>query len=252
MAHALPDFLTMIDITLLAFGALLIGLDKAGLRGVTILVVPLYASYFGGKPSASTVLPLLIIGDICAVIIYRKKIRLSYLRRMLPAALAGMAAGMWVGNRVPDRTFKLILAVVVLICLLLMIVKEFMARDLALPDHWAAHGTGGFLGGFTTMMGNAAGPIMSAYLLSLNLPKEIFIGTGAIFFFMVNLLKIPVHTMVWGSMTAETLKISAVFAPFVLVGLFIGLKIVRLIPERPFRIFIIAAALAGTLRLFFG
>jgi len=218
---------------------------------VSIITVPLFAGYFGGRPSASIVLPFLLTGDVCALLIYRNKIKYSYLWKMLPMALIGMAAGMVIGQFVADAVFRILMACIVLFCLILMIYKEFGGRDIQLPDHWAAHGGGGFLGGLSTMIGNAAGPIMAAYLLSLNLPKEVFIGTGAIFFFIVNLIKIPVHTMVWNSLTLETLSLSLVLIPFVLGGLLLGLKIVRRIPDKPFRLFIIAATFIGTGRLFF-
>ena len=232
-------------------GAFLIGLNKAGLRGVNIVLIPFFAAILGGKTSASVILPLLLTGDFCALAVYRKKAELSYLRKMLPLAVAGLAAGMIIGIHVDDRVFTLLIACFVLVCLLLMAYREIFGSGLVLPDHWAAHGTAGFLGGLTTMMGNAAGPIMAAYLLALNLPKDVFIGTGAVFFFIVNVLKVPVHAFFWKSMTADTLVLSAVLAPVVLVGMFTGLPLIRRIPERPFRIIIMLTAAAGSIKLFF-
>jgi len=232
-------------------GAYLIGLNKAGFRGVNIVLIPFVASLLGGKTSSSVLLPLLLTGDFYALIVYRKKAELSYLRKMLPPAVAGLAAGMVIGRMVDDRVFTLLIAVFVLVCLILMVYREVFHSGWVLPDHWLAHGTGGFLGGLTTMVGNAAGPIMSAYLLALNLPKEIFIGTGAVFFLVVNLLKIPVHTLVWHSLTRDTLALSACLMPVVLLGTFTGLPLVRRVPEKPFRLIIIIAAAAGAVRLFF-
>lgn len=248
----LTELLTPVDYIILALCALTIGGNKAGLRGINIIVIPVFASYFGGRTSASTVLPLLILGDIFSVYIYRKSIKWSYLKKLLPSTLVGLAAGMVLGQVVPDKIFMLFMAIFIFICLILMIIKEFSSRGIQLPDHWLAHGAAGFTGGFSTMVGNAAGPIMSLYLLSMNLPKVIFIGTGAVFFFTVNLLKVPVHAFVWKSMTWETLKISAGLAPFVLLGLFLGLKLVQKIPERPFRLFIILGTFVGTIKLFLG
>ncbi len=243
--------LSLQDYLILALCALTIGGNKAGLRGINIIIIPVFASYFGGKTSASVILPLLILGDIFSVVNYRKNIKWSYLRQLLPSTLLGLTAGMLVGRAVPDEVFIQFMAVFVLICLFLMIYKEFASRQITLPDHWLAHGTAGFAGGFSTMVGNAAGPIMSLYLLSMNLPKMVFIGTGAVFFCTVNLLKVPVHAFVWGSMTLETLKVSLSLAPFVLIGFFLGLKLVKIMPERPFRIFIILGTLVGTVKLFF-
>jgi uncharacterized membrane protein YfcA len=240
------------DWLILALCALTIGGNKAGLRGISIIVIPIFASYFGGKASSSTVLPLLLLGDLFSVYIYRKSIKWSYLKQLLPSTLLGLTAGMFLGQMVPDRIFIFVMAVFILICLMLMIYKEYSSRNLILPDHWAAHGAAGFTGGISTIMGNAAGPIMALYLLSMNLPKKVFIGTGAVFFFIVNLIKIPIHLFVWESLTWETLKISLFLSPFILLGLFLGLKLVRVIPERPFRMFVILGTLIGTIKLFVG
>ncbi len=248
--NSLPD-LSILDWTLLALGASMLGLDKSGLRGVSIIVVPLFASYFGGKGSASVALPLLITGDIYAVIVYRGKAKISYLKKMLPAAIVGLFAGMFLGNYVSDATFKLIMACLILACLILMLAKELGHKEITLPDTALAHSSSGFLGGLSSMMGNAAGPIMSIYLFSLNLKKEFFIGTGALFFFIINLMKLPVQAFVWKSLQVNTLAISLVLIPFVLLGLFIGVRVVKKIPDKPFRLFILFFTFIGTIRLFF-
>ncbi len=241
----------MLDWALLALGASMLGLDKSGLRGVGIAAVPLFASYFGGKTSASIVLPLLITGDIYAVTVYRHKVKGAYIKKVLPPALVGIVAGMFLGNLVPDRVFQLIMASLVLVCLVLMCIKEFGHKELSLPDTALAHGASGFTGGLSSMMGNAAGPIMSMYLLSLNLQKEFFIGTGALFFFLINLVKLPIQIFVWHSLQVDTLAISLVLVPFVLLGLFVGLRIVKKIPDRPFRLCILLFTCIGAIRLFF-
>jgi len=238
------------DWLLLAGGAYLIGLNKAGLRGVNLMMIPLLASLLGGKTSSAVLLPLLLTGDFYALAVYRKKAELSYLKKMLPPAVLGLAAGMVIGRLVDDRVFTLLIAVFILVCLILMVYREFFRSGWILPDHWLAHGTGGFLGGLTTMVGHAAGPIMAAYLLALNLPKQVFIGTGAIFFLVLNLLKIPVQTLVWHTLTGETLLVSLCLVPFVLLGTFTGYPLVKRIPEKPFRLFIIITSAAGALKLF--
>ena len=237
------------DWIILALCVTTIGMSKGGLRGVNIIAIPIFASYFGGARSASTVLPLLITGDFISLYYYRKNIEWAYLKRLLPSTLMGLAAGMVLGKMIPDRGFIMVMAVFISICLILMVYKEFGPHELTLPDHPLAHGSAGFAGGFSTMVGNAAGPIMSLYLLSMNLPKTVFIGTGAVFFMVVNLLKVPVHTMVWGSLTWETLKLSLMLIPFLFVGLVVGFKVVKFIPERPFRVFIIVVTLMGTVKM---
>jgi uncharacterized membrane protein YfcA len=196
----LPDFLTLFDWTLLVLCALLIGINKAGLRGVNIIAIPIFAGYFGGKTSTAIVLPLLVAGDICAMLVYHSKVSWKYFFKLLPAALVGIIIGMLIGHRIPDQAFRHMIAAFVLLCLVLMLLKEFRGKAFTLPDHMAAHSAAGFTGGLASMAGNAASPILSVYLLSMNLPKEVFIGTGAVFFLVINLLKMPVHLFVWDTM----------------------------------------------------
>ena len=247
----LPDFLSAFDWSLLILCALLNGISRAGLRGINIIAVPIFAGYFGGKASAGILLPLLISGDIAAMFVYHSKVSWKHVIKLIPAALVGIIVGMLMGHQLPDHIFRLLIAVFVLLCLILMLLKEFRGKTFVLPDHIAAHSTVGFSGGLASMVGNAAGPIMTLYLLSMNLPKEIFIGTGAVFFLVVNLLKLPVHLFVWDTMSVDIFLLDAILIPFVIVGFFGSLKIVRMIPERPFRLFIIFATLAGTIKMLF-
>ena len=246
----LPGSLSPMQWAVLALGSLLIGMDKAGLRGIAIIAVPLYAGILGARLSTGVILPLLLAGDVCALIIYRRKAAFSYLKKMLPMTLVGIAAGMFLGHVMPDRIFTLFLASIVTLCLVLMAYKEMKGSDLTLPDHWAAHSGAGLLGGLSTMIGNAAGPIMAAYLLALDLPKSVFIGTGAVFFFIVNLIKLPVHIFFWETMGRDTLLLSLSLVPFILAGIGLGFALVRIIPDKPFRYFVLAATAAGTIRLF--
>lgn len=248
------DFITGIGVSqylFLILGAFLLGIDKAGLRGVGIVAVPIYASLFGGRHSAAVILPILFAADIWAVYHYRKHITFYYLKKMLPPALVGLICGMFLGTLVSDRIFTIVIACLVLLCLLIMLLQEFGVKKLELPDHPIAHAGAGFGGGFSSMVGNAAGPIMTIYLLSLRLPKEVFIGTGAVFFLIINFCKFPVHLFVWNSMTTEGLTASLSCIPFVWMGLFLGLKIVRRVPDTLFRRFIMIATCIGSIKLFF-
>ncbi len=247
----MTEMLTPTDWGLLGFGAMLIGMAKSGLTVVNILAVPIYAAIFGGKVSTAIIVPLLLIGDIAGAFHYHKKTRWSQYIRLLPAALAGLLGGMLLGHRIPDNSFRFVMGIIILVCLVLMVAKDLINKDLTLPDNMLAHSIGGFTGGFATMVGNAAGPIMSLYLLSMRLPKEVFIGTAAMFFLTMNFLKMPIHLFVWNTMTPATLKVDLIMLPVEIIGFLIGLKIVKKIPEKPFKILILLATLAGTIKMFF-
>lgn len=96
----------------------------------------------------------------------------------------------------------------------------------------------GLLGGFTTMIGNAAGPVMSVYLLSMRKEKMEYIGINAWFFLVVNLLKVPLQAFVWHNITWDSLTLNLLMLPVIGIGAFVGIKIVKRLPEKIFRRFI--------------
>ena len=96
----------------------------------------------------------------------------------------------------------------------------------------------GLLGGFTTMIGNAAGPVMSVYLLSMRKEKMEYIGINAWFFLVVNFLKIPLQIFVWENISISTISLNLLMLPFIVLGAWLGIRIVKLFPEKAFRKFI--------------
>ena len=104
-------------------------------------------------------------------------------------------------------------------------------------DAWWYGPAFGLFGSFTTMIGNAAGPAMAIFLLSVKMPILSFVGTNAWFFLTVNYLKLPLQYFAWNNINLTTLAIDACAIPFVLVGDYIGIKIVKWLSERAFRIF---------------
>ena len=107
----------------------------------------------------------------------------------------------------------------------------------------------GIAGGFSTMIGNAAGPIMSVYLLSKNLPKKEYIGTAAWFFFIINLSKLPLQIWGWHNITLKTLGFNLLLLPAIGVGAYLGIKIVKVIPENAYRWFVMAATILSSVAL---
>ena len=108
----------------------------------------------------------------------------------------------------------------------------------------------GLMGGFATMMGNAAGPVMALYLLSMRLPKNTFIGTGAWFFFIVNVSKVPLHIWSWKTITPESFALDLMMIPAIALGAVFGIWLVRFFPERFYRVLVIATTLLSAILLF--
>ena len=231
------------------FCALCIGLAKTGLSGLGLLVVPILASVFGARPSTGVLLPMLIMADVFAVVYYHRHADFKLLIRLAPATIMGILIAIWVGDIVNDQVFGIIMAIIIILGLTIMIWNE--RKSTRIPHNWFFASTAGILGGFTTMIGNAAGPVMSIYFLSLGLNKNKFIGTAAWFFLLVNLFKVPFHIAVWETISVDTFVFNLTLFPVIMIGAFLGVRLVKLIPEKPYRIFIIGSSALAALKLFF-
>lgn len=236
---------------ILVMAALFVGMTKTGVYGLGALVPPILAVVFGGRVSAGLLLPMLSMADIFAVIYYNRHASWPHLRKLFPFAAMGIFIAIWVGAVVNDSTFKAIMAVLILTGIPIMIWRESRKHTRPLAGNWWWGGVFGTAGGFSTMIGNTAGPIMSLYLLAMQLPKNVLIGTGAWFFLVVNLFKIPFHIFIWETITLQTITLNLIMWPAILLGGFLGVRLVRIIPEKPFRWLIIIMTSMASIRLFF-
>lgn len=221
-------------LALLFLAAFLIGMAKTGISGVAMLSVPIMALIFGGKVSSGLMLPMLIMADLFAVHYYHRHANWQYLLKLFPSAAIGVVVGTLVGNMIDDEVFRLIMGVIIFVSLAIMIWMETANKE-KIPDYiWFAV-LMGLLGGITTMIGNLAGAIMALYLLSMRLPKNVYIGTGAWFFLAINLFKIPFHVFSWETINLNSFYLNLICLPFIALGAYCGIKIVKRIPEKQFR-----------------
>lgn len=217
--------------------ALFVGMSKTGVQGLTLLTVPLMAMAFGAKPSTGIILPLLCFADVIGVSYYKRKAEWKYIIRLLPPAIAGFFLALWVDSMIPASEFKHLLGACLALVLAVMLWSQWKGKENILVDKWWYSPLFGLLGGFTTMIGNAAGPVMAIFLLSTRMPKLAFVGTNAWFFLCINFLKLPLQVFVWHNISTSTLILDAYAIPFILVGAYLGIKLVKFLPEREFRIF---------------
>lgn len=234
----------------LLFAALLVGFAKTAIGGVTMLAIPLLAAVFGGKVSTGIMLPMLLTGDLMAIVSYRKNVVWKNVLSPLPWAALGILAGAFVGNLIDDRTFLYLIGGVVLLCLALLVWGEWKGKDLTVPSKPWFYISVGILSGFASMIGNAAGPIFSMYLLALGLRKDNYMGTNAWFFFIVNTIKLPFQIFVWHNIGLSSLIITPVMLPVIALGAVIGFKVLKKINEEIFRRIIIVMTLIAAIRLF--
>lgn len=232
------ETLTNIQWFVISIAALSIGMSKTGVQGIMLMIVPLMAMAFGAKESTGVILPMLCMADIIAVAYYKRIADWKVVAKLLPTAILGFFLAIGVDNMIPNGQFRQLMGWTLMLALIVMIWSEIFGKENRWMKTWWYAAIFGLLGGFTTMIGNAAGPVMSVYLLSMRKEKMEYIGINAWFFLVVNLLKVPLQVFVWDNITWDSLQLNLVMLPVIGIGSLIGIRIVKLLPEKIFRRFI--------------
>ena len=214
---------------------------------MAILVVPLIAMVFPAKESVGALLPMLIVGDMLAVVYYRQHAQWGQLVKLVPGVAAGILLGAMFLARLDNESMRLFLGVFVL----LLLVIEGITRYLNLNEFKRLRAVAilvGIMAGFGTTVGNAAGPIMGIYLVMMGLDKKQLMGTGAWFFLIVNTSKLPIfiyHEMIG----IDTLQFFAYMLPFVILGTFFGRRLLKVLSQKVFNILVLLFAGLSSLGL---
>jgi len=245
--------LSVIQWAVLALSAFLVGVSKTGIPGLGILPVPLMALVLPAKVSVGVLLPMLIFADLFAAGYYRRHAQWTHIRRLLPPTILGIIAGYFAMDKVTDSQLKPVIGIIVLSMLAIRIVNDYRKKpaDRIEPTSGLLFAVFlGFFAGVTTMMANAAGPIMIIYLLTAGLDKTQFVGTGAWFFFIVNWIKVPFSAKL-DLITAESLKLDLTLFPVIIIGAAVGIILLKRIPQKVFRIIVLVLATAAAIKLLF-
>lgn len=245
----LSDF-SVLQWFLLVVCAMLVGMSKVGVPGISMIVIPTLAFIFGGKASTGILLPMLMLADLFGVGYYHRHVEWKYLWKLFPFAFVGVGLALWTGRVINDEWFKNIIAILVFFCIGLMLWKDRKKEKQLFPNSLWFAASLGVLGGFATMIGNVAGPIFAIYLLAMHLPKNSFIGTGAWFFLIINIAKFPLHIFIWKTISWDTLILDVFLLPAIALGAFLGIRGVKKIPEKMYRTaIIVVTALSAFLLL---
>jgi uncharacterized protein len=237
--------------TLAAVSSFIAGLSKTGIPGLAIVFVPLFAFVLPARLSTGALLPLLILGDVVAVTWYRRHAVWRHLLRLFPWAVAGIVLGFFAMGRINDRQLRPVIGAIVIIMLGVGLWRDIASRGKAeVPSAWWFAALAGILAGATTMLANAAGPVMMVYLLAMRLPKDEFLGTGAWFFAVLNWVKVP-FSVALGLITAQSLAFDAVLSGAVLAGAVLGILAARRLPQKAFTAVMQALTLVSAVLLFF-
>lgn len=241
----------MIGWIVVALCAIMVGISKTGIPGIAILIVPLMASVLPARRSVGVLLGILILADLFAITYYRRHAQWEHLIRLLPIAFVGIVAGYFGLKFINDEQLKPIIGAIVLAMLGINCFRMMTSSENAtIPTKWWFSATIGFLAGVTTMMANAAGPIMIIYLIAMRLPKVEFVGTGAWFFFVVNWIKVPFSASL-ELMTAESIRLNLMMLPFIAAGAVTGILVLKRIPQKVFNVTVQILAAAAAVKLLF-
>lgn len=237
--------------------ALVAGVSKTGLPGITLLTIPLVALVVEGRMIPGASLPILIFADLFAVAWYRGYARWDVLRGLAPWLAGGFVVGtaFFVVIGSATRQLEVGIGLVVLVIVILQLVNT--VRDAPPTQNASGRAGYGISGGFTTFVANAAGPVINTYLAALRLPKAELLGTAALLYFIVNLAKIPIYLALgaWTEggpfFTLESLAWNLVLVPAIVAGVYLGRVIYNRIPQRAFLVAVLVLSAAGALALVF-
>jgi hypothetical protein len=241
-----------------AVAAYVVGLSKTGLPGGALIATPLLATVFDGRMIAGGTLPILLVADVFAVAWYHHHARWDVLRPLAPWIGLGYVFGVTFFVAVGSATeaIEVTIGVIVLAIVVLQALRMWRGNP---PQGGgtsvaASHGT---IGGFTTFVANAAGPVINTYLIRLGLPKHQMVGTSAWLYFIVNLSKVPLYLAVgaWAAggpfFTRDTLLYDLAVTPAVFLGVFSGRALFHRIPQRLFTIVVLTLSAVGGIKLVF-
>jgi uncharacterized membrane protein YfcA len=227
------------------FCAFMTGAAKTGLPGGGTLIGPLMVFTVGdARLAAAWTAPMLSTGDVFAVSYWRGHADAKKLFSLVPWVLLGMAAGA-VALGLDERILRRLVGAIVSVLLVLFVAQRRGWLGNVSRGAWFY----GIAAGFASTVANAAGPIMSMYLLSRRLSKEQFVATGAWFFFFVNLAKLPVY-MWYGLLSVQSLVFDLMMAPMVVVGGLAGLWLIHRVPQKVFEVLVVSLTLVAVVLLF--
>ena len=258
----------------LAVGALFVGLAKTGVPGLGVLTVALFANALPARESTGALLPLLLCADVIGVAIFRKHASWPHLMKLMPWVLVGVMAGYFALGKFNNSQVQRMISVILLGMTALHLWRQrtesreknkaaspptplkgdqsqaIQSAPEGLPHSWWFVAFTGIMAGFTTMVANAAGPVMVLYLLAVQLPKFAFVGTWAWFFLLVNVSKMPLSLHL-GLIHLDSLKLDALLLIALLPGALLGPVIVKHINQRVFERLALALTVVAALRLLF-
>ena len=225
---------------------IIVAFSKAGLLGsLGLIAVPMLSLVMPARDAAGMFLPLLLIMDVIAIWTYRRDADWHILKIMIPGAAIGTLVGWALWSFVSDAMVLLFVGVITLLFVLdavLPLRKKLEGLPPSKPWGWF---WGGFAG-FTSFISHTGGPPYQIYTLPQKLPPVLYAGTSAFFFAIVNTMKLIPYFFL-GQLSVSNLTIAMILAPLAVVGVLVGVHLVRRISVK--RFYQIAYALVAVIAL---
>ena len=212
---------------------ILMGLSKGGFSGLGLLSLPLMALVVSPVTAAAIMLPLLMAQDVVTVWSYRRDFDRRNLATLAPGALLGVLAGYLLAAKVSDAAVGLAVGMFSIGFALRRLLAGKGGSSVARQASWGAGSFWGIVCGFTSMIAHAGGPPFQIYVMPQKLPPAVFVGTGAIFFAAINIVKV-VPYFALGQFSAQNLTASAALLPVAVAATFAGVWLVRRVPAERF------------------
>lgn len=227
-----------------AIAVILVGIAKGGFAGLGAAAMPILVLVMDPAPAAAMLLPILIAQDVVSVWAFRHEYDWPTLKLMVPGGFIGVFLGWLFATAVPVDAVR---GLVGLISVVFGLYRLALGRGITLqfrrkmPDalgvFWGA------VSGFTSQVAHAGGPPFQIWALSRNFPHTVFIGTSAIFFAVLNWIKVPAYFAL-GQFTAANMKLTLIFMPLALASTFAGVWVVRRLSAARFNTVIAVLMLA--------
>ncbi|WP_294325643.1 sulfite exporter TauE/SafE family protein [uncultured Sphingomonas sp.] len=212
---------------------LMLGLAKGGFSGMGALSLPMLALAVDPVRAAAILLPILIVQDVVGIWAFRRTIDWRVIAWMLPGAGAGIALGYGFASQVQPSAVLAAVGGISIAFGLWRLWAERHGMPAARPSPGWVGTMFGMASGFTSQIAHAGQPPFQLWVLPRQLPRDVLVGTTALFFGAVNWLKVPAY-LALGQFTAENLATSAVLLPLAIAATVAGVWLVRRVSAKRF------------------
>lgn len=216
-----------------AIAVLITGISKSGFGGgLGVMSVPLMSLFIAPQFAAAILMPILLVMDIIIVWQYRARWSRPVVAPLLPGALLGLAVGALMFQAMNADVIRFLVGILALFFVAHYILRQ---RDIEQPQQTAAplvFGLGA-ISGFASFIAHAGGPPVKGFLLRQKLEKSVFVGTNTMFFFSMNAIKTVAYGAM-GQLTAESMKVSLLLSPMLVLGIGLGTLLHRFVDQNIF------------------